>query len=147
MMKMCIGLGVLSIPATFDYFGIVPGTLCLVAIGGISTWSCCIVGSFKLRHPEVYAIDDAGYLMFGPIGREVFAVAFCLCEFLVAIIPSHQAKTLTSKFDRLHLRRWIWHARYFNRPQCSLNARRLHVYLRRCGGHRHLCACQYSNPW
>ena len=80
MMKLCVGLGVLSIPATFDVFGIVPGTIILVCIGAISTWSCYVVGCFKLNHPEVYGIDDAGRLMFGRVGREIFAVAFCLCE-------------------------------------------------------------------
>jgi hypothetical protein len=38
-----------------------------------------VVGCFKLRHLEMYSIDDAGYIMFGRIGREVFAVAFLLC--------------------------------------------------------------------
>ncbi|KAK7210920.1 hypothetical protein V2G26_018098 [Clonostachys chloroleuca] len=84
MMKLCIGLGVLSIPATFDAFGIIPGMFLLIAIGGIATWSCYVVGNFKLRHPEVYGIDDAGFLMFGKIGREFFAVGFCLCYILVA---------------------------------------------------------------
>jgi len=38
-----------------------------------------VVGCFKLRHLEMYGIDDAGYIMFGRIGREIFAVAFLLC--------------------------------------------------------------------
>ncbi|KAG7109831.1 N amino acid transport system protein like [Verticillium longisporum] len=78
MMKTQIGLGVLSIPAAFDTLGIVPGVLVLCAISAITTWSDCIVGVFKLRHREVYSIDDAGQLMFGRIGREVMGVAFCL---------------------------------------------------------------------
>ncbi|CAH0026265.1 unnamed protein product, partial [Clonostachys rhizophaga] len=56
----------------------------LIAIGGIATWSCYVVGNFKLRHPQVYGIDDAGFLMFGKIGREFFAVGFCLSYILVA---------------------------------------------------------------
>ncbi|KAF3352673.1 hypothetical protein VdG1_08839 [Verticillium dahliae VDG1] len=78
MMKTQIGLGVLSIPAAFDTLGIVPGVLVLCAISAITTWSDYIVGVFKLRHREVYSIDDAGQLMFGRIGREVMGVAFCL---------------------------------------------------------------------
>ncbi|PNH29008.1 hypothetical protein BJF96_g7655 [Verticillium dahliae] len=77
-MKTQIGLGVLSIPAAFDTLGIVPGVLVLCAISAITTWSDYIVGVFKLRHREVYSIDDAGQLMFGRIGREVMGVAFCL---------------------------------------------------------------------
>lgn len=80
MMKTQIGLGVLSIPATFDTLGLIPGLICLLAIAGITTWSDHIVGVFKRRHPEVYGIDDAGGLMFGRIGREAFGAAFCVCK-------------------------------------------------------------------
>lgn len=80
MMKTQIGLGVLSIPAVFDVLGIVPGMILLLTIAVITTWSNYIVGVFKLRHRDVYGMDDAGFLMFGKIGREVFAVAFVLCE-------------------------------------------------------------------
>lgn len=80
MMKTQIGLGVLSIPSVFDTLGIVPGVIILCIVGGITTWSDFMVGIFKLRHPHVYGIDDAGYLMFGPIGREILGAGFCLCE-------------------------------------------------------------------
>lgn len=82
MTKTQIGLGVLSIPASFDTLGIVPGVICLCAIGAITTWSSYMVGVFKRNHPEVYTIDDAGYKMFGKIGREFFAVSFLLSTFL-----------------------------------------------------------------
>ncbi|GKT86475.1 transmembrane amino acid transporter [Colletotrichum tofieldiae] len=78
MMKTQIGLGVLSIPSIFDTLGMVPGVILLCVIGGITTWSDFMVGIFKLRHPHVYGIDDAGELMFGWIGREVLGAAFCL---------------------------------------------------------------------
>lgn len=79
MMKTQVGLGVLSIPAVFDVLGIVPGAICLIVIAGITTWSGYMVGVFKRNHPQVYSIDDAGGLMFGRIGREIFGIAFCLC--------------------------------------------------------------------
>ncbi|ODM19076.1 hypothetical protein SI65_05693 [Aspergillus cristatus] len=78
MMKTQIGLGVLSIPAAFDALGLVPGVICLCAIAGITTWSDYVIGTFKLRHREVYGIDDAGQLMFGRFGKEVFGGVFCL---------------------------------------------------------------------
>ncbi|KAK8926878.1 hypothetical protein H634G_06623 [Metarhizium anisopliae BRIP 53293] len=84
MMKTQIGLGVLSIPATFDTLGLIPGLICLLAIAGITTWSDHIVGVFKRRHPDVYGIDDAGGLMFGRIGREAFGAAFCVYWIFVA---------------------------------------------------------------
>lgn len=80
MLKTQIGLGVLSLPHAFHTLGMIPGAILLCAVAGIAIWTSYIVGVFKLKHRDVYAIDDAGYLMFGKVGREFFAVAFCLCE-------------------------------------------------------------------
>ncbi|KAJ9418996.1 transmembrane amino acid transporter protein-domain-containing protein [Fusarium oxysporum] len=78
MMKTQIGLGVLGLPTVFHVLGIVPGVILLCIIGGITTWSNYIVGIFKIRHPEIYGIDDVGGLLFGRIGREVLGICFCL---------------------------------------------------------------------
>lgn len=78
MTKTQIGLGVLSIPAAFDSLGIVPGIICLITVSAITTWSDYTIGTFKRNHPAVYGIDDAGYLMFGAVGREILAVAYML---------------------------------------------------------------------
>jgi amino acid permease len=80
MMKTQFGLGVLSLPQIFDALGLIPGIICVCAIGSISTWSNYVIGCFKLRHPEVYGIDDAGELMFGRVGREVLGVGVCICK-------------------------------------------------------------------
>jgi amino acid permease len=80
MMKAQIGLGVLSIPYTFHSVGMIPGVLLICAVAGIATWTSYMVGVFKLRHPEMYGIDDAGALMFGSTGREVLGAAFILCK-------------------------------------------------------------------
>jgi amino acid permease len=80
MVKTQIGLGVLSIPSAFHVLGMIPGVICLLLVAAITTWSNYIIGVFKLRHPAVYGIDDAGGLMFGRLGKEFFAAAFCLCK-------------------------------------------------------------------
>lgn len=80
MLKTQVGLGVLSIPAVFDTLGLIPGILCLFVIGTITGWSNYIVGQFKLRHPQVYGIEDVGSMLFGRAGREVLGLAFALCE-------------------------------------------------------------------
>jgi amino acid permease len=80
MMKTQIGLGVLSIPAAFDALGLIPGVLGLVAIGVTTTWCNWVVGTFKLNHREIYGVDDAMYMIFGRVGREILAVAFVLCR-------------------------------------------------------------------
>lgn len=95
MMKTQIGLGVLSIPATFDALGLIPGVLCLIAIGLITTWSDCVIGVFKLRHRHVYAIDDAGAMMFGRAGGEFFGFIMWLSKYLFSLTMSLQVKLLT----------------------------------------------------
>ncbi|KAK5311275.1 hypothetical protein LTR93_011780 [Exophiala xenobiotica] len=78
MMKTQIGLGVLSIPAVFDTLGLIPGVICLLSIAVITTWSDYIVGTFKLRHPAAYGIDDAGWLISGRPRREILGIALFL---------------------------------------------------------------------
>ncbi|KAH6988408.1 transmembrane amino acid transporter protein-domain-containing protein, partial [Ilyonectria destructans] len=78
MMKTQLGLGILSIPSVFDTLGMIPGLICLCVVAAITTWSDYVVGVFKLRHREVYGIDDAGGLMFGRVGQEIFGFAFGL---------------------------------------------------------------------
>lgn len=80
MMKTQFGIGVLSIPEILNTMGLIPGIICLCVIGAISTWANYIIGGFKIRHPDVYGIDDVGGLMFGLIGREVFGACVCICE-------------------------------------------------------------------
>jgi amino acid permease len=81
MLKSQIGIGVLSIPSAFDVLGMIPGVICLLFIATVATWSGYIVGPFKLRHPHVYGLDDAGLMIAGPIAREVMAGGFTLCRF------------------------------------------------------------------
>ncbi|KAJ5093691.1 hypothetical protein N7456_009552 [Penicillium angulare] len=78
MMKTQIGLGVLSIPVAFDALGIVPGVIVLIAIATITTWSDYIIGVFKIRHREVYGIDDVGEMLLGKAGRIIMGTAFVL---------------------------------------------------------------------
>lgn len=76
MIKTQMGLGVLSFPYVFDKLGMIPGVIILCTVAGITTWSNYIVGVFKVNHRHVYGVDDVGQLLFGPIGREILAIAF-----------------------------------------------------------------------
>ncbi|KAL7765460.1 hypothetical protein ACKLNR_003376 [Fusarium oxysporum f. sp. zingiberi] len=78
MMKTQIGLGILSIPSAFHTLGLIPGLICLLVIGGVTTWSDYIIGTFKLNHREVYGIDDAGGILFGRFGQEFLGISFAL---------------------------------------------------------------------
>lgn len=57
----------------------IPGIICLLAIGAMTTWSDYIVGVFKINHPEVYGIDDVGGLIAGRVGYVIMGTTFCLC--------------------------------------------------------------------
>lgn len=84
MMKTEVGLGVLSLPQAFDTLGMIPGVIILLVIAVITTWSSYVVGQFKLNHPQVYGIPDVGMLLFGKVGRDIFAIAFCLFWIFIA---------------------------------------------------------------
>ncbi|ODN90831.1 hypothetical protein L198_06148 [Cryptococcus wingfieldii CBS 7118] len=84
LLKSQIGLGVLSLPSALGALGIVPGILVLVGVSAIMTWSGYCVGQFKLRHRQVYSVVDVGEIMFGPIGKEIFAAIYCTFMIFVA---------------------------------------------------------------
>lgn len=84
MLKTQIGLGVLSIPEVFDTLGLIPGILSLLAIAICTSWSGYVVGVFKVRHPDVYGLDDVGKKIMGRFGYESFGIAFALFCIFVA---------------------------------------------------------------
>ena len=84
MIKSIIGLGALAMPSILNNLGLIPGVMVMCFVGFVSWWSTRSIGLFKLNHPEVYAIDDAGSILMGKVGREVFGAAFCICELFVA---------------------------------------------------------------
>jgi hypothetical protein len=53
--------------------GIVPGVILIVFLGVFATYTSWLLVKFKIKHPEVHTMGDAGYILFGPVGREVLA--------------------------------------------------------------------------
>ncbi|WOO84297.1 N amino acid transport system protein [Vanrija pseudolonga] len=94
MTKANVGLGVLSIPFTFMLVGMAPGIILLFVLACIVVYCACIIGDFKMNHPEVYAIADAGYIVGGVIGREYFGLAFVL--FMIFVAASAMLGTSTA---------------------------------------------------
>lgn len=80
MLKTQIGLGVLAIPQVFEVLGLIPGTICVIGVSAMISWSNYVVGTFKLRHPGVYGIEDVGRMMLGEFGYQFFGVLFAICE-------------------------------------------------------------------
>ncbi|KAF2199480.1 transmembrane amino acid transporter [Delitschia confertaspora ATCC 74209] len=63
----------LSLPSSLAIIGLIPGLLLILFLGVFATYTSYLLVQFKLRHPEVHNMGDAGYILFGPVGREVLS--------------------------------------------------------------------------
>ncbi|KAJ5322348.1 hypothetical protein N7452_010637 [Penicillium brevicompactum] len=82
-----ISLGILSLPSAVATLGIVPAFLLILGLSGISWYTGIVMGQFKQRYPQVHSMGDAGELLMGPIGREIFYVGQLL--FIIFLMASH----------------------------------------------------------
>ncbi|ORY01836.1 transmembrane amino acid transporter [Clohesyomyces aquaticus] len=73
MIAEIVSNGMLSLPSSLAVVGIVPGLILIVFLGVFATYTSYLLVQFKLRHPEVHSMGDAGYILFGPFGRELLA--------------------------------------------------------------------------
>ncbi|KAK0897444.1 gamma-tubulin [Friedmanniomyces endolithicus] len=73
MIAEIVSNGMLSLPSSLAVVGIVPGTIIIVFLGVFATYTSWLLVKFKMRHPEVHNMGDAGYILFGPFGRELLA--------------------------------------------------------------------------
>ena len=87
MIAETISLGILSLPKVLATIGLVPGVVLIAGLGALATYTGFVLGQFKLRYPYVHNMADAGEVLFGPIGREVFGIAQML--FLIFVMGSH----------------------------------------------------------
>lgn len=71
MIAEIVSNGMLSLPSSLAVVGMVPGLIIIVFLGVFATYTSWLLVEFKLRHPQVHTMADAGYIMFGPIGREI----------------------------------------------------------------------------
>ncbi|GAA5875989.1 hypothetical protein JCM8547_000672 [Rhodosporidiobolus lusitaniae] len=82
--KSMIGLGVLTIPSSFQVLGLAPGVIVMLIVAIMTLWTDYYVGVFKLNHPEVYSLADCGRVMFGKWGSYTFGAAYWLFVTFVA---------------------------------------------------------------
>lgn len=76
--------GILSLPSALAAVGMVPGIILIIFLGVFATYTAWLLVEFKLRHPEVHNMGDAGYILFGPIGREILSFGtICFAIFAV----------------------------------------------------------------
>ncbi|PLB48467.1 hypothetical protein P170DRAFT_477083 [Aspergillus steynii IBT 23096] len=82
-----ISLGILSLPSAVATLGMVPAAVLIVFLAGLSWYTGYVIGQFKLRYPHVHNMGDAGEILFGQIGREVFGIGQLLL--LIFLMASH----------------------------------------------------------
>ena len=82
-----VSLGILALPSALARIGVVPGALLIVLLGLFATWTGDLMGKFKLAHPAVRHMADAGEIVWGPWGREILGAAQIL--FLIFCMASH----------------------------------------------------------
>lgn len=73
MIAEIVSNGMLSLPAALAVVGIVPGIILIVFLGVFALFTSLILVDFKMRHPEVHNMGDAGMIMGGPVLREVLS--------------------------------------------------------------------------
>ena len=82
MIAEIVSNGMLSLPAALAVVGIVPGIILIAFLGIFALYTSLVLVDFKLRHPQVHNMGDAGLILGGPILREILAagtVIFAVC--------------------------------------------------------------------
>ncbi|KAF7319975.1 Amino acid transporter [Mycena kentingensis (nom. inval.)] len=73
MIAEIVSNGMLSLPSSLAVVGIVPAVILIVFFGIFALYTAKLLIDFKLNHPSVHNMGDAGYIMGGPILREVLS--------------------------------------------------------------------------
>lgn len=72
--------------STFTALGYALGTVVLIFIGLLTTYSNVIISDYVQEHPEIDTVSDIGYSLFKRPGKEIFEAAFCI--YMIMIVAS-----------------------------------------------------------
>jgi len=87
MIAESVSLGVLSLPATLASLGLAPAIVLIIGLGLLATYTGYIIGQFHERYPHIQNLGDAGEILMGTFGRELFGIGQLL--FSIFIMGSH----------------------------------------------------------
>ena len=87
MVAETMSMGILSLPAAVAGIGLAPAIVILVGLGILASYTGYVIGQFKYRYPQVSSVSDAGAILLGPIGRELFFAGHML--YTIFIMASH----------------------------------------------------------
>ncbi|KAJ8596533.1 amino acid transporter [Rhizopogon salebrosus TDB-379] len=99
MIAEIVSNGMLSLPSALAVVGIVPALILIVFLGIFGLYTAKLLVDFKLNHLDVHTMGDAGYIMFGPVARELLAfgtVAFAIFGTGSELLSSQQALSTLS---------------------------------------------------
>ena len=60
--------GTTTLPQALGVVGAVPGLIVLIFCGVFALYTAFLLVDFKLNHPHIHNMGDAGYILFSPIG-------------------------------------------------------------------------------
>lgn len=79
-----VSLGVLSLPSAVSTLGMVPGVILIVGLGLLATYTGYNIGLMRERYPHIQNLADAGEILMGSFGREIFGLGqFLFCIFVM----------------------------------------------------------------
>ncbi|KAF8586660.1 transmembrane amino acid transporter [Ramaria rubella] len=99
MIAEIVSNGILSLPNALATVGIVPGVILIIFLGIFALFTAKLLVDFKLNHPGVHSMGDAGLIIFGPIGREVLSAGTLIFSIFAAgseLFAGQQALTTLS---------------------------------------------------
>ncbi|KAF5377573.1 hypothetical protein D9615_005228 [Tricholomella constricta] len=74
MIAEIVSNGMLSLPSSLAVIGIVPAVILIVFLGIFGLFTAKLLIDFKLNHPSVHNMGDAGFILGGPLVREVLSL-------------------------------------------------------------------------
>jgi len=89
--------GPLSNPSAVAVVGFVPGTILFIALGIIATYTAVLLHEFWKEHKYVKNYDEAGEIVFGRVGKEVFL----WCQ--IALLIFFNASVIQPSADALYV--------------------------------------------
>ena len=104
MITEIVTSGTLTLPQAIAVVGLVPGVIIIIFCGVWALFTSYLLIDFKLNHPEVHNMGDAGYIIFKPfgfpnVGREILSwgtILFSLAAVgLTILIGSQGLSTLS----------------------------------------------------
>ncbi|KAJ5911542.1 uncharacterized protein N7473_000845 [Penicillium subrubescens] len=79
-----VSLGVLSLPSAVATLGLVPGVILIIGLGLLATYTGYNIGLMRERYPHIQNLADAGEILLGRFGRELFGAGqFLFCIFVM----------------------------------------------------------------